>query len=150
LRIIANRQFNPHSRGSMADEIQSLVPDTRAPNFSVDVSRSRYPFCIVWQPLPVITWILPFVGHTGICNSKGVIHDFQVACAADRRILSRTRVQRAESPAEIRWTLIVGPLHNWLRRQYGFRAGNSVCNMVSFIRAPTFVTPNLECVTMNP
>lgn len=24
------------------------------------------PFSIVWTPLPLITWILPFIGHTGI------------------------------------------------------------------------------------
>lgn len=34
-------------------------------------------FTIVWSPLPIITWIIPFVGHTGICNSNGVASDFQ-------------------------------------------------------------------------
>eukprot|EP00760_Papus_ankaliazontas_P020242 PhM_4_TR18272/c0_g2_i1/m.20139/K20726/TMEM222; transmembrane protein 222 len=37
---------------------------------------NRYPFCVVWTPLPLITWILPFVGHIGVCDSEGVIHDF--------------------------------------------------------------------------
>lgn len=36
----------------------------------------RYPYSIVWTPLPVISWILPLIGHTGIANSQGVIHDF--------------------------------------------------------------------------
>lgn len=36
----------------------------------------RYPFSIVWTPLPVITWFIPLIGHTGIANSDGVIHDF--------------------------------------------------------------------------
>lgn len=43
---------------------------------SVLPERNRYPFCIVWSPLPPITWFLPFVGHTGICDSEGVIFDF--------------------------------------------------------------------------
>jgi hypothetical protein len=30
----------------------------------------------VWTPLPLITWILPFIGHTGIGTSEGVLHDF--------------------------------------------------------------------------
>jgi len=30
----------------------------------------------VWTPLPLITWFLPFIGHTGIAVSDGVIHDF--------------------------------------------------------------------------
>ncbi|XP_052473741.1 transmembrane protein 222 isoform X3 [Carassius gibelio] len=37
---------------------------------------SRYPFCIVWTPIPVLTWLLPFIGHMGICTSAGVIRDF--------------------------------------------------------------------------
>ncbi|EFC38747.1 predicted protein [Naegleria gruberi] len=41
-----------------------------------DPSRDRYPYCIVWTPIPLITWFLPFVGHMGIANSKGIIHDF--------------------------------------------------------------------------
>lgn len=36
----------------------------------------RYPYSIVWTPLPVISWILPLIGHTGICDSEGKIHDF--------------------------------------------------------------------------
>jgi hypothetical protein len=43
---------------------------------AIDPSRGRFPFCLVWSPLPVITWILPFIGHTGICDSDGIIWDF--------------------------------------------------------------------------
>jgi len=34
-------------------------------------------FTVVWTPLPPITWILPFIGHTGIADSRGVVNDFQ-------------------------------------------------------------------------
>ena len=34
-------------------------------------------FSIVWSPLPPITWILPFIGHMGIADSRGVASDFQ-------------------------------------------------------------------------
>jgi hypothetical protein len=41
-------------------------------NFSVripiDKENNRYPYCIVWTPLPVISWIIPIIGHTGICT----------------------------------------------------------------------------------
>nr|CAG4641307.1 EOG090X0GY7 [Eulimnadia texana] len=43
---------------------------------SIDVERNRYPFCIVWTPIPLITWIFPFIGHMGIATSMGVIRDF--------------------------------------------------------------------------
>ncbi|KDO17647.1 hypothetical protein SPRG_16958, partial [Saprolegnia parasitica CBS 223.65] len=38
---------------------------------AIDVARDRFPFCIVWSPLPVITWFLPFIGHMGIGDSHG-------------------------------------------------------------------------------
>lgn len=34
-------------------------------------------FTILWSPLPPITWLLPFIGHTGIADSRGVASDFQ-------------------------------------------------------------------------
>ena len=52
----------------MSIEIESLR--------SVDPKRQRYPFCIVWTPLPLITSILPFIGHVGVCTSEGIVHDF--------------------------------------------------------------------------
>ena len=42
----------------------------------IDVQKNRFPYCIVWTPLPLITALFPFIGHTGICASDGVIHDF--------------------------------------------------------------------------
>lgn len=41
-------------------------------NFDTD----KYPFCIVWTPIPVLTWFFPFIGHMGIALSNGVIRDF--------------------------------------------------------------------------
>ncbi|KAL4706064.1 hypothetical protein ACJJTC_001662 [Scirpophaga incertulas] len=42
----------------------------------IDHDRCRYPYCIVWTPIPVLTWIFPFLGHMGICTSNGIIRDF--------------------------------------------------------------------------
>ncbi|XP_038990484.1 protein RTE1-HOMOLOG isoform X1 [Phoenix dactylifera] len=42
----------------------------------VDPRRARFPYCIVWTPLPVISWLIPFIGHIGICREDGVILDF--------------------------------------------------------------------------
>jgi hypothetical protein len=30
-------------------------------------------FLSVWSPLPIITWFLPFIGHTGIATSDGIV-----------------------------------------------------------------------------
>lgn len=39
-------------------------------------SNHRFPFCVVWTPIPFITWLFPFIGHMGIGTSRGVIRDF--------------------------------------------------------------------------
>ncbi|XP_070768640.1 transmembrane protein 222-like [Enoplosus armatus] len=41
-----------------------------------DRKNSRYPYCIVWTPIPILSWVLPFIGHMGICTSSGIIRDF--------------------------------------------------------------------------
>ncbi len=44
--------------------------------FLIDPKNNRYPYCLVWTPLPLITAIIPCIGHLGICSSDGIIHDF--------------------------------------------------------------------------
>lgn len=38
------------------------------PQMKIDVENNRFPYCIVWTPLPLISWFIPFIGHTGICT----------------------------------------------------------------------------------
>jgi len=45
-------------------------------NDRIDVGRVRYPHCLVWTPIPVLTWLFPFIGHMGIARTDGVIRDF--------------------------------------------------------------------------
>jgi len=45
-------------------------------SYKIDAKAQRYPFCLVWTPIPVLTFLLPFVGHLGIANSQGIIYDF--------------------------------------------------------------------------
>ena len=42
----------------------------------VDPHRNRYPYCVVWSPLPCISWLFPFIGHLGIASSAGITYDF--------------------------------------------------------------------------
>ena len=44
---------------------------------SYRVNKPELAYCIVWSPLPPITWLLPFIGHTGIADSNGIVSDFQ-------------------------------------------------------------------------
>lgn len=43
---------------------------------SINFTNDKYPFCIVWTPIPILTWFFPFIGHMGIAMSNGVIRDF--------------------------------------------------------------------------
>lgn len=56
----------------------NMMIDHKIPthNMQIDPSRSCFPCCIVWTPLPVVSWLLPFVGHIGIGREDGVILDF--------------------------------------------------------------------------
>ena len=55
------------------DDVKKVCTTTEV---RVDHENQRYPYCIVWTPLPFVSYILPFIGHVGICTSEGVIHDF--------------------------------------------------------------------------
>lgn len=44
-----------------AHEMESAAGGLVAPR-GIDKERSRYPYCIVWTPLPIITWFLPPIG----------------------------------------------------------------------------------------
>ncbi|KAG8383384.1 hypothetical protein BUALT_Bualt04G0006900 [Buddleja alternifolia] len=63
--------------GSNVQSEHSLMIEERdVESMQIDPSRSRFPCCIVWSPLPVLSWFFPCVGHIGICREDGVILDF--------------------------------------------------------------------------
>jgi len=43
---------------------------------NIDFERDRYPHCIVWTPIPFLSWFFPIIGHMGIAYSSGIIRDF--------------------------------------------------------------------------
>lgn len=46
------------------------------PTGSAHADNVLLPPSVVWTSLPLITWILPFIGHTGITSGSGAITDF--------------------------------------------------------------------------
>ncbi|KAL6985523.1 Protein REVERSION-TO-ETHYLENE SENSITIVITY1 [Sarracenia purpurea var. burkii] len=42
----------------------------------IDPKKAKFPCCIVWTPLPVVSWLAPFIGHVGICREDGAVLDF--------------------------------------------------------------------------
>lgn len=56
---------NGESGGSVTSNNSTVIPE-----------RDHFPLCIVWTPLPLLTWLVPVIGHLGIVKSDGEIHDF--------------------------------------------------------------------------
>ena len=64
-------------RGAQDDKIvSSREIDGKDKRYTIKPYNKRFPLCIVWTPLPLITWLLPCIGHTGIGDTKGILHDF--------------------------------------------------------------------------
>ncbi|CAD8069899.1 unnamed protein product [Paramecium primaurelia] len=67
---------------NLAVQDENQVQDVEKENMEIEqvdqisVENQKYPFCIVWTSIPVLTWLIPCIGHTGICTSEGTIHDF--------------------------------------------------------------------------
>ena len=57
----------------MHPEVKMMFREKRP---TVDVINNRFPYSIVWGPLGPITCCCPCVGHMGISDSQGRIHDF--------------------------------------------------------------------------
>ncbi|XP_012269349.2 transmembrane protein 222 [Athalia rosae] len=63
----------------MKDSLNQSLPasnDSSTMDLIVDPPRRRFPCCIVWTPIPLLTYFFPFIGHMGIATSTGVIRDF--------------------------------------------------------------------------
>eukprot|EP00026_Physarum_polycephalum_P017682 Phypoly_transcript_18988.p1 GENE.Phypoly_transcript_18988~~Phypoly_transcript_18988.p1 ORF type:complete len:180 (+),score=13.52 Phypoly_transcript_18988:160-699(+) len=41
-----------------------------------DPSKDFFPLCIVWSPIPCLTWLVPVIGHLGVASTEGIIYDF--------------------------------------------------------------------------
>eukprot|EP01053_Blabericola_migrator_P004576 Blabericola_migrator_1__4575@NODE_2430_length_2777_cov_89_767528_g1522_i0_p2_GENE_NODE_2430_length_2777_cov_89_767528_g1522_i0NODE_2430_length_2777_cov_89_767528_g1522_i0_p2_ORF_typecomplete_len134_score14_59DUF778/PF05608_12/1_2e30DUF4796/PF16044_5/0_0004Peptidase_C97/PF05903_14/0_0014DUF4105/PF13387_6/0_0049FLILHELTA/PF10306_9/0_065LRAT/PF04970_13/0_067Frankia_peptide/PF14407_6/0_32_NODE_2430_length_2777_cov_89_767528_g1522_i020352436 len=60
----------------------------------MDVDRNLYPYSIVWTKLPLITAIVPLIGHTGVGDSFGIITDFAASYTIGRKRLVFGPVRR--------------------------------------------------------
>ncbi|XP_051148295.1 protein RTE1-HOMOLOG [Andrographis paniculata] len=58
------------------EEHNLMIGGDMTESTQIDPKRSRFPYCIVWTPLPVLSWFFPCIGHIGICREDGVILDF--------------------------------------------------------------------------
>lgn len=71
----SNSSFIESQNGNLSPMMRKSA-DGRADDGGINIppvqlNKALFPYCIVWSPLPPITWILPFIGHMGIANSRG-------------------------------------------------------------------------------
>nr|XP_057903446.1 transmembrane protein 222 [Doryrhamphus excisus] len=65
------------SKLAMADvDGKEIMKNYHLASEKINPEASRYPHCIVWTPIPVLSWLFPIIGHMGICTSTGIIRDF--------------------------------------------------------------------------
>ncbi|KAK5911595.1 hypothetical protein CgunFtcFv8_005756 [Champsocephalus gunnari] len=61
----------------MADVVEKeSMKNYQIASEKINTEAGRFPYCVVWTPIPVLSWLFPLIGHTGICTSTGVIRDF--------------------------------------------------------------------------
>ncbi len=73
---MATRQLKNYRGERMQDEEDGNDHSMESPDgialhrsgSTMDFRYQRFPFCIVWTPIPLLTWILPMIGHVGICT----------------------------------------------------------------------------------
>ncbi|KAK7367344.1 hypothetical protein VNO80_09355 [Phaseolus coccineus] len=58
------------------EQQQQMMEGSYSQTMQIDPKRARFPYSVVWSPLPVISWFIPCIGHIGICREDGVILDF--------------------------------------------------------------------------
>ncbi|KAK0174856.1 hypothetical protein PV327_010577 [Microctonus hyperodae] len=58
------------SRSSRISSVSSVM------DMKIDPMRKKFPCCIVWTPIPLLTYLFPCIGHMGIAMSNGIIRDF--------------------------------------------------------------------------
>lgn len=131
-----------------------MIEQSKRQTMEIDPRRDRFPCCIVWSPLPVLSWLFPFIGHVGICREDGVILDFagpNFVCVDNftfgvpTRYIQISKEKCNNCPDEISSTSedryeLEGPSSTWddaLRkstREFQHRAYNIfTCNCHSFV-----------------
>jgi hypothetical protein len=67
--------------------IRAPLPCYACKEIVMSSNKKDLSFCVLWSPLPPITWLIPVIGHLGIADSNGTASDFQgpyVACLVAR------------------------------------------------------------------
>lgn len=78
IKIFSSVNPNSNKNESNPNIVQDQSTDTYTKSLQtgIDIINHKFPFCLVWSPITFITPFLPSIGHVGICESNGIIHNF--------------------------------------------------------------------------
>ncbi|XP_065890084.1 transmembrane protein 222-like isoform X1 [Dysidea avara] len=95
----------------------------------IDAVRQRFPYCIVWTPLPLLSWFIPVIGHMGICTSSGVIRDFAgpYYVSEDNMAFGKPTKYWRLSPSKTQFSSWDDAVHQ-ASEEYGHRMHNLCCD----------------------
>lgn len=73
-RLVALTEIEAANVDEDISDTQRL--NTLWPLDPVDPKKAKFPCCIVWTPLPIVSWLAPYIGHVGIGHEDGKVLDF--------------------------------------------------------------------------
>lgn len=59
---------DPHYKKEIEHDLWPLA--------EINPTKARFPCSLVWTPLPIVSWLAPFIGHVGLCMEDGAVVDF--------------------------------------------------------------------------
>jgi hypothetical protein len=61
--------FDKNTNQTINEKTENILTESKyLVRSHLDKTNNKYPYCIVWTPLPCISWFIPIIGHTGICT----------------------------------------------------------------------------------
>ena len=68
------KSFNDNDNNNNNNNNDVDINNTKVIKQKIDIQTQRYPYCLVWTPLPLISWIIPIIGHTGVCGYFNLLY----------------------------------------------------------------------------
>ena len=76
---MAYAELQLHKRDQPEGSVTNIEEKLQRPSAELDAAgeHPEYAHCILWRPIPVLSSVLPWLGHVAICDSHGRAHTFE-------------------------------------------------------------------------
>lgn len=132
-------------------------------DFSIPIKTNNLQekFSLVWSPIPLISTLLPFIGHTGITDSEGIIYDFEASKYVSINNMSFGSVYKVAKllPSEEekkKWDLSIKKvMEKYKKKEYSICGNNgekfcaNILNIVKYKGKNTYTKGNIRKIIWN-